>query len=527
MTRLAAFVLAVNAAYLIGNHNVAGRGVGAAGCVSALIILLLAMSFKPRPATWAIVAGAFALPLLSGLAPVTIAFWQFDARGSLIVAWLITVSCLLWEARRGSEPSTDKAYGTRPYGTWLTLLFIAWSSAFWLSVVWDVGVGHAVLNNGRDDRISLTFRLWQTTRPSQHLFLMWLTPEDFAGHVAYTNHLHPYMFSLYGVVRLIQLTTGATLNVARNLIPFATAAAGVVAFTFVLLRSRWFVAPPAAKALASLFLGLGLFLTEWHFWVSFYTTNLDDAFPLIVFLMAILFAAAAPGPERADKRLLIASAVAFGAFGWVYTPLAVAALWCYYGRFCPGTEAIRRNRALISASLACGITGAIALVVPRMLVAVKGYGSVSSSFVFRSGLDGDTRFFHDMAQAILRPFYGDARTWWTMFFPGLVPVVVWLTWGTAGATAARRRLARALLVLVSPYLFSVALFPQSVSIHPYLYDHFLFMPAALLGGIWALAPSVQRRVRGPAVLALLLLFAALLMANLVAIAQGVRTTPVA
>jgi hypothetical protein len=86
----------------------------------------------------------------------------------------------------------------------------------------------------------------------------------------------------------------------------------------------------------------------------------------------------------------------------------------------------------------------------------------------------------------------------------------------------RRRLARALLFLTSPYLFSVAVFPQSVSIHPYLYDQLLFLPAVLIGAVWALSPQVQRRVRGPSVLALLLLVAALLMANLIAIAQGVR-----
>ena len=353
---------------------------------------------------------------------------------------------------------------------------------------------------------------------------MWLTQEDFVGHVAYTNHLHPYMFWLYGVVRLIQLTTGATLSTASSLTPFASVAAGVVAFTFVLLRSRWVVAPLGVRAYVSLFLALGVFLTEYHFWISFYTTNLDDVFPLIVFLLAILAASAAPRPERANSRLLIGSAVLFGAFGWVYTPLAIVALWCYYGRFRPGADAFGQNRALIKASVACGITGAVAMLVPRILVALKGYASASSPFLFRSGLDGDTRYFHDMAQAVMRPFYGGARTWWTMLFPAFVPVLAWLTWGTAGAASARRRLARSLLFLTCPYWFSLAVFPQSVSIHPYLYDQLLFLPAAFIGAVWALSPGVQRRVRGPAMLALLLIFAALLMTNLIAIAQGLRST---
>jgi hypothetical protein len=521
MRRIAAAVLTVNAAYLIGIHNVGARAVSAAGCVSALA-LLLAASAEPVPVGWLIVPAAFALPVLAFPGPMTLACWNADVRGLLIVAWLATIAWLLWAAHGRPEPRSRAAQ--HPL---LTALFIAWTSMFWLSVVWDVGIGRAVLDNSHDDRITLSFRLWQTHPPSEHLFLMWLKPEDFANHVAYTNHLHPYLFWLYGTVRLIQITTASPIYVARNLTPFAVAAVGVAALTIVLLRSRWFVAPQGVKAYASLFLALGVFLTEWHFWVSMYTTNLDDVFPLIVFLLAVLAACAAPRPGAAGNRLLIGSAIVFGAFGWVYTPLAIGALWCYHARLQPDADVIRPNRGLVNASLACGVTGAVAVLMPRVLVALKGYTTISSPFLFRSGLDGDTRYFHDMAQAIFRPFYGDARTWWTILFPAFVPVVIWLTWGTAGAAPARRRLGRALLFLISPYLFSVAVFPQSVSIHPYLYDQLLFMPAALTGAAWAVAPTVQRRIRGPAVLALLLVFAALLMANLIAIAQGIKSVPAA
>jgi hypothetical protein len=206
----------------------------------------------------------------------------------------------------------------------------------------------------------------------------------------------------------------------------------------------------------------------------------------------------------------------------VYTPLGILALWCYYGRLRPSGSFFIDNRRLLKASLACGMAGVITVAVPHVLVALKGYETVSSPFLFRSGLDGDTRYFHDVAQAVLRPYYGEPRTWWTMLFPTFVPVVIWLTWGTRGAGAARRRLARALLLLTAPYWFSVAVFPQAVSIHPYLYDHLLFLPVALIGAVWSVSPSVQRRLRGPSMLALLLIYLVLLMANLIAIAQGVR-----
>lgn len=518
MKPVAAALLAVNVAYLFGVHSAAVAAVSTAGCLSGIAVLLARSPIPVVSARASIVlAAVFLLPVAGLLHPVTIAAWHADARGLLIAAWLLTVSWLLWAAQRQRRP------GNVDVGVpLLTVLFVVWTALFWFSLVSDVGIGRAVLDTTRDDRVIVTFNLWQTHPPSEHLFLMWLSPEDFASHRAYTNHLHPYLFSLYGAVRLVQAATGSPLYVARNVTPFAVAAIGVAAFTVLLLRSGWSSFEPGVKSYISLFLALGLFVTEWHFWISMYTTNFDDVFPVIAFLLAILAASAAPHPAPPHDRLLVGSALLFGAFGWVYTPLAILALWCYYGRLRPTGSFFIDNRRLLKASVACGMAGMIAVAIPRVLVALKGYETVSSPFLFRSGLDGDTRYFHDVAQAVLRPFYGGSRTWWTMLFPTFVPVLIWLTWGTAGAGGARRRLGRALLLLTAPYWFSVAVFPQAVSIHPYLYDHLLFLPVALIGALWSVSPGVQRRLRGPAVLALLLVYLVLLMANLIAIAQGIR-----
>jgi hypothetical protein len=43
-------------------------------------------------------------------------------------------------------------------------------------------------------------------------------------------------------------------------------------------------------------------------------------------------------------------------------------------------------------------------------------------------------------------------------------------------------------LLVSPYLYSVVLIPQSVSIHPYLYDPLLSTPVIMLGVCGMLPP---------------------------------------
>jgi hypothetical protein len=68
-------------------------------------------------------------------------------------------------------------------------------------------------------------------------------------------------------------------------------------------------------------------------------------------------------------------------------------------------------------------------------------------------------------------------------------------------------------------------FPQAVSIHPYLYDQLLFLPAAFVAGIWATTTVVQRRLRGPVLLLVALLMSGLLMWNLISVAQTMRGLP--
>jgi len=66
-------------------------------------------------------------------------------------------------------------------------------------------------------------------------------------------------------------------------------------------------------------------------------------------------------------------------------------------------------------------------------------------------------------------------------------------------------------------------FPQSVSIHPYLYDHLILAPAVVLGGWCMLSEPVQRYVRGGGLLVFLMAAAGLLMSNLLALAQILPT----
>jgi hypothetical protein len=366
----------------------------------------------------------------------------------------------------------------------------------------------------------MSFELWQTHPPSDHLFLIWLTRDDFARHQVYTNHLHPYLLLIYGCTWLVQVLSGLPLWVGRNMTPFLIAAVGVVSAAVVVSRARVVSTVYDLRFYASLFLLLGLFMSVWHYWMALYVVNFDNLFPLIAHLNAIVWATTQPRFSKHHAGLVVFSTVLFAAFGWVYTPLVILVLWCYFGRWSDTlTTLVGRNRTLLRVSGIAAIVAAIVYVVPLLLVAVKGYTTSGSPYTFRAGLDGDVRYFQDLAQAVLRPYWPPARTPWMLLFPAFIPLAACLTWGSR---TARFRTLSQFGFLAAPYFFSLALFPQSVSIHPYLYDHLLVFPAMLAGMTNCLTPAFQHRIRGPYVLGALLLMAMSIMANLIAIAQAMQ-----
>jgi hypothetical protein len=167
---------------------------------------------------------------------------------------------------------------------------------------------------------------------------------------------------------------------------------------------------------------------------------------------------------------------------------------------------------------------------PKLLISWKGYESSGSSFVFRSGLDGDASYFHGILQAAIAPCPVGccyARPLSELIFPAVLPLAIFGPLAVRQVQSSRFSVGRQLLFLTTPYIVSLILFPQSVSIHPYLYDHLLVIPVVVTGLMAMLSAAVERRLKGAVLLAFLLLAGGLLMANLVAIAQGLaRAIPI-
>lgn len=77
-----------------------------------------------------------------------------------------------------------------------------------------------------------------------------------------------------------------------------------------------------------------------------------------------------------------------------------------------------------------------------------------------------------------------------------------------------------LLFLSTSYATSVIPFPQSVSIHPYGYDHLVIIPVVVTGLVAMLSASVERRLTGAGLLLFMLVVGLVLMSNLLGLTQG-------
>jgi hypothetical protein len=464
----------------------------------------------------------FLLPALVLRAQPVLAFWRFDGRAALLAGWLIAITvAITFEHRRagGADRRVTK---------WLLALFILFGSGLWLTPVMDTGIASFMVGMDRRgpkpcqwDEITTMITIWEANPVSEHLFLAWQSQENFARRIAYSNHMPPYLFIMYVWTEGVRRVAGLPLWAAANtmiLLPILVLIAG---FGTLLARSGLLDDRTDLRGLLTLFLAIGILLTTWRLWIDLVRYNSDNTFPLVSAVFILVYALLLP-PMR--TRAAAAAAAVFAGLVPIHTPMLLLPAACLFGQGGRNwRDVLERNRSLVIVCSAALVTGLVIYAEPRLLIRWKGYHPAASPFLFRSGLDGDTSYFSNILQAALAPCPVGccyARPISELLLPAFVPLAIF------GPLAARRdqtpglSVGRLLLFLTTPYVMSLILFPQSASIHPYLYDHLLIIPVVVTGLVAMLSPPVERRLSGAGLLLFLLLVSGILMSNFIGLAQG-------
>ncbi|OAI83806.1 MULTISPECIES: hypothetical protein [Pseudomonas] len=354
-----------------------------------------------------------------------------------------------------------------------------------------------------------TFPVWQSMPWSQHGFLTYLTADAYSKHEAYANHSTLYLMFMRGLFQLQQwipmLTlrmTGATLAMLASLI--------VIWFA---VRRQLVDNCDWRRGLLVLAAFL-YFLTLPGFWISLGKFNVDNGF-VFVFPLVLLTSILLERDGARGKPFWIS-----GLALCVVMPMASA----LFGFFMLGMALLVHGaeRRRIVASVVLMAVSIMLYLQPVIVAKMLGFSSENSTWLFRSGLDGDMRFYGNFIDSVIAPQFN--RPWYMIAIPALLLVaqLAYCRWQSGIDVPATARAAnpQGMLQVFSVYLLMLLFWPQAVSIHPYLYDSLLVGPIVA----WTVINFATRQVFGRHVLIWLLLLAFLIQFNLTRISQAGHCT---
>ena len=395
-------------------------------------------------------------------------------------------------------------WSSQPSGRWTWLSLALCYAVFF--ILW--GALSKSLYNGSIEsfptRLDVTLSLWLHEPPGEHWFMFFLSQEHAINRVPYANmpYLYSFFYAAYHLV--INLLT-------FNRWPFATT---YILTMGAMFASSWYILRPiiAQFSVRSCFLVLGLaagtIVTSPYVTGYLLQFNHDTSFAFNAIAATVLAVAI----WRDDGRK--------GAAVWVALIYCCISGWL--GLVTIGVCFVARRRLHLGGVFwgALFAVNILNTLFPH-LVAQLVFGETSASgLLFRTGFDGATDYFTDHWQALLAP-YRPRSLERELSIKFLVLCVL-------SATALWRfrvnlsRETTAIGVALLTYLSHWIAFPQSISIHPYLYDMLFLIPLDI--GLVIVMANVLGRLRNvTADMNSVVVFAVvslLLHSNLLLLAQG-------
>jgi hypothetical protein len=385
------------------------------------------------------------------------------------------------------------------------------TGAVWLLVLFILGLWRATLIPV-EGILSYTFNGWASYPATRHLFLAQYEPNYFATGRAYTSHPYPVLFFLFLFLAPFHFLLKLPYEIAHNFLPYLF----VLCLTSLLILTRksellMILQEKSPFRWLLAFIAIGIVITDPLPWVASLNFDRDNLYILTAgafcYLSTWVFRDEVP-----KKPLLIV-----GIFIALWMPIFIPA-WILASLFF--------NRALIMERKwlfqVVGVTalGGFNLILPKLICPLFGVAPTGSGFRYRSGLDGSKRYMTSIYQAVVSPH--EPRHWPVAFY-----IVITLLLGVGFHYFLKKRgkqyrpLQQAFFLLI-PYAMIVILFPQLTSIHPYLTDPLLVVPATFLISFWFLQKEFWENLTGKTYVAWLLVASLILMTNLLTVAQNLR-----
>lgn len=375
----------------------------------------------------------------------------------------------------------------------------------WFAVLHRFGFGQMVrATESIPERLrDFTFPVWDSSAPWDHGFLVFLEDGDFEQGASYSNHSTAYLLLMYGLYQVDKLIPGADLRLTANMLWMALTVGAAV----LLVRSRGRDLHDVRR-LVLLTLGIAFLASVPGYWISAGQFNVDNPFHFYVPLLIACASVFAYRAEADRTAWLVTIGLA------VASPTAAVLLALVLAvRFVHDRD-LRDRWGRVT--LVMFLVALVVAAQPVLTSVALGFESDNSGWLFRAGLDGDRTYFSNLVESVAHPFAD--RPVQLLIVPVLVLLLqlVMMRWRDGGSARLDSSDRLLLQLLFSNYLVSLVLWPQAVSVHPYLYDHLLLVPVL----IWIILNFARSRAAMRYFDGWVWLMFALLMLNLTQIAQA-------
>ncbi|WP_291993482.1 hypothetical protein [Candidatus Accumulibacter sp. ACC003] len=327
--------------------------------------------------------------------------------------------------------------------------------------------------SGETERLrNVTFVIWDNYGSVKHGYLVFLSMDDFEKGIAYSNHSTLYLFFMYFLYKIELFLPSLPMRATSAFLEMSLLVAVIVSITSMLQKERIRFGQGVLFLLSIAFL-----VTMPGFWISAGKFNVDNPFHFYVPILLIVAFVVSRGIVSGPKLWLAIAALS------LLAPIAAALLGLFFLGLSIRADGL--SRGMLRLGVATIICSVLVYAQPVIVSSILGFGSKNSSWLFRSGLDGNVTYFSNVINSVIAPYF--PRPIHLLLVP-LALLSVQLLSMLKMNTADKASLAfpggsnagMFYQVLFSQYIIACLLWPQAVSIHPYLYDYLLLVPI----GVW-------------------------------------------
>lgn len=315
-----------------------------------------------------------------------------------------------------------------------------------------------------------TFQVWDENLPTKHGFLVFLeNDKSLSKNYAYGSHGYGFLFIAYCLYKIEKTYYQIPMRISIVIISLVLS---FILFAKIILKN-------INKHNKNIFLALAPLIAAFAFSPDLWWTAIFNVDNCYIIFMPLYFI-------------------------FLFHFLQNEKAYYFYGLLLPLTSPILSLFSIIPLLLQKFLTkkninsyfligiallGLVLYAIPLLIIKNLKLNSAASSFLFRTGWDGDRKYFKNQIQAIFDPWIERPHNLVILVTVSLLFLsYLYLKNESNNKKLFVGDIKSTFLPFFGIYVFFVAIFPQGVSIHPYLFDFCFIFP------VWVLLFLVQLKI---------------------------------